>query len=269
MCDKCACRTEHRLAGNGVFVGQRMRVENDRNLTITLISSASISCLFYGEPWSIFLWGGCSLMGHVMKNLQKEVFGVAELSPTTTHSRRIQQGSAEAAQTVVDQLGQEKKPQKRDLTIPTLLPFPQFHAVPSISTIIHCLIARKTLSHEHFPFPMPASPSRRPPASLPNITALRQALDYGDPHLARCSAFYDDVRAFRKKFVTSDGMLGPSLHDWRDRDHQDGLREMTRAYLDRDGNGLLFWPDDPSAANFNDLQYTHDRQQYVVDSYSL
>lgn len=107
---------------------------------------------------------------------------------------------------------------------------------------------------------MPPSPSRRAPATLPNITELRQALDYGDLHLIRCSTFSDDVRAYRKKFITSNGTSGPDLYDWRDPEHQAGLKEMTRAYLDRDKNGLLFWPDDPSAANFNKLQYSEDRQ---------
>lgn len=104
-------------------------------------------------------------------------------------------------------------------------------------------------------------------AAIPSITGLRLALDYGDSQLARCSAFYDDIRAFRKKFVTSSGRPGPSLYDWLDRDHQDGRNEMTEAYLNQ--SGLLFWPDDLAAVNHNKLEYTKDKQRYVVSSYPL
>ncbi|KAM0813072.1 hypothetical protein AB5N19_13063 [Seiridium cardinale] len=107
---------------------------------------------------------------------------------------------------------------------------------------------------------MPVSPSSRIPAtSLPNITSLREGLDYGNSHLTRCNVFYDDVRGFRKKFHTSTGLPGPDLHNWKLKEHQAGLDEMTAAYLDRDGNGLLYWPDSSSSANFNKLQYSKDR----------
>ncbi|KAK9414764.1 hypothetical protein SUNI508_10882 [Seiridium unicorne] len=107
---------------------------------------------------------------------------------------------------------------------------------------------------------MPVSPSSRIPAtSLPNITSLREDLDYGNSHLTRCNVFYDDVRGFRKKFHTSTGLPGPDLHNWKLKEHQAGLDEMTAAYLDRDGNGPLYWPDSSSSANFNKLQYSKDR----------
>ncbi|KAH8646324.1 hypothetical protein BX600DRAFT_519147 [Xylariales sp. PMI_506] len=109
---------------------------------------------------------------------------------------------------------------------------------------------------------MPVSPSSKVPATnLPNITQLRQGLDYGNPQLNRCSAFYDDVRGFRKKFRTTTGIPGPDLHNWKLREHHAGLDEMTNAYLDRHGNGLLFWPDSESAANYNKLHYSKDKRR--------
>jgi hypothetical protein len=95
-------------------------------------------------------------------------------------------------------------------------------------------------------------------ASIPNITALRTALDYGDPRLPRCATFNDDTRAFRRKFRTSRGVAGVDLHDWKSRDGQAGLNEMTIAYLEKEGSGLMFWPDDISSPNYNKYQYSKD-----------
>ncbi|KAK6071721.1 hypothetical protein SCUP515_07725 [Seiridium cupressi] len=107
-------------------------------------------------------------------------------------------------------------------------------------------------------------PGMIPATSLPNITSLREGLDYGNSHLTRCNVFYDDVRGFRKKFHTSTGLPGPDLHNWKLKEHQAGLDEMTAAYLDRDGNGPLYWPDSSSSANFNKLHYSKDRTRCVL-----
>ncbi|RYP71689.1 hypothetical protein DL771_004640 [Monosporascus sp. 5C6A] len=100
-----------------------------------------------------------------------------------------------------------------------------------------------------------------PAASLPKITAIRETLDYGDPELTRCAAFTADVRAFRKKFTTKSGLPGTSLYDWRSPEHQCGLNEMTEDYLERAGNGAMWWPDDASAPNHNKLQYSKDHRK--------
>src|SRR4051812_1556135 len=98
-------------------------------------------------------------------------------------------------------------------------------------------------------------------ASIPNITALRQQLDYGEPSLPRCVGFYDDIRVFRKKFHTASGIPGMDLHDWKSRKHHDGLDEMTNAYLDKEGNGILFWPDDDTSPNHNKYSYVAHRSR--------
>ncbi|RYP31159.1 hypothetical protein DL767_005912 [Monosporascus sp. MG133] len=100
-----------------------------------------------------------------------------------------------------------------------------------------------------------------PAANLPKITAIRETLDYGDPELTRCAAFTADVRAFRKKFTTKSGLPGTSLYDWRSPEHQCGLKEMTEDYLERTGNGPMWWPDDTSAPNHNKLQYSKDHRR--------
>ncbi len=97
-----------------------------------------------------------------------------------------------------------------------------------------------------------------PAARIPSITALRSELDYGDQKLRRCAAFYDDTRAFRKKFQTSHGIAGADLYDWKSPEGQAGLTQMTCAYLDTEKNGRLFWPDDETSPNYNRYQYTKD-----------
>lgn len=96
------------------------------------------------------------------------------------------------------------------------------------------------------------------PTSIPQITALREELDYGDPQLSRCQAFYDSVRVFRKTFVSSQGWDGSSIHDWKSREHQVALGEMVRSYLEQHGNGKLFWPDDNSSSRANTYKYSTD-----------
>ena len=97
-------------------------------------------------------------------------------------------------------------------------------------------------------------------ANIPSITALRKELGYGDPRLHRCSAFYDDIRVFRKKYTTRKGQPGVSLYDWKSPEHQRALTEMAHDYLETDGNGLLYWPDDPAALNYNTIHYSEHSQ---------
>jgi hypothetical protein len=99
--------------------------------------------------------------------------------------------------------------------------------------------------------------------TVPTVTEIRKKLHYGDSSLARCQTFYHDVRIFIGKFVTSKGLEGTSLIRWKSEDHQRGLDELVDAYLDRDGNGRIYWPDDPASPKYNGLQYSKHRSQYV------
>jgi hypothetical protein len=99
-------------------------------------------------------------------------------------------------------------------------------------------------------------------AQIPTISELRHALDYaeGDKPHYDCHDFIDDLRSFRRVFRTAAGTEGRDLHQWKSRDHHLGLREMVDAYLDRDGKGVEFWPDDPSKRYYSSsLQYTRDK----------
>lgn len=117
-----------------------------------------------------------------------------------------------------------------------------------------------------------ASPTLAVPVTkLPKIKALRGELDYGDPSSARGLAFISDINAFRRKFKTTVDHLkergkklhGVDLHDWKDPDTHLGLNEMVTAYLEIQGSGQLFWPDDASSKNYNKYQFTKDYGRYV------
>ena len=101
------------------------------------------------------------------------------------------------------------------------------------------------------------SPSEISAARIPKITDLRNQLNYGDARLARCAAFTDDLRVFRRRYSAS-GVRGSDLWDWKSSKHQDALRRMTTSFLDENGYGEVYWPSDPAAPNFNSLQYSED-----------
>lgn len=93
-------------------------------------------------------------------------------------------------------------------------------------------------------------------ARVPKIRILRKQLGYGDETLGRCQAFIDDMRVFRKLFVTKGGVQGHMLYEWRSNDDRLGLTEMTLEYLEVHGNGAKFWPDEKASHFYNKLQYS-------------
>lgn len=102
------------------------------------------------------------------------------------------------------------------------------------------------------------SPSALTAARIPKITDLRDQLCYGDTTLVRCTSFVDDLRVFRKRYSAM-GARGTDLFEWKSSEDQAALKQMTAAFLDEYGFGELYWPSDPSARNFNSLQYSKDR----------
>lgn len=105
------------------------------------------------------------------------------------------------------------------------------------------------------------SPSKIAAARIPKITDLREQLAYGDGRLARCAAFIDDLRVFRRRFSFG-GLRGIDFWDWKSSQHHEALKQMTTCFLDEDGYGEVYWPSDPTAANFNSLRYSTDRVLY-------
>jgi len=97
------------------------------------------------------------------------------------------------------------------------------------------------------------------PTSIPSITVLRHKLDYGDPRLSRCRAFYDSVQVFRKTFTTREDLKGSTLRDWKSQEHQTALEEMVEAYFRK--YSTVFWPEDESHIRANKFKCsTHSAQ---------
>jgi hypothetical protein len=113
---------------------------------------------------------------------------------------------------------------------------------------------------------MPCSDSLFNPKSnrIPNITGLRVALDYGDPDLPRTRALNDDLRVFRRRYKSPLGPDGVDLHNWSSHVHQLALIRMADDWLDGDGNGARYWPDDEADSKYNKLQYSKDRPLYAL-----
>lgn len=107
---------------------------------------------------------------------------------------------------------------------------------------------------------MSSSPSTLIKASnIPKITELRNKLNYGNALETKSRRFHDDLRVYRNKFLFEDGTCGARLNEWQTEEAQAKLHEITVAYLERDGNGVFFWPKEDSHPNKNTLEYPKDR----------
>jgi len=96
---------------------------------------------------------------------------------------------------------------------------------------------------------------------VPSITKLRHELGYGNAKLHRCEAFYDNMRVFRKRYITKSQVKSTDLQNWKWSNQQKFLNEMTREFLEVRKHGYEFWPDNSSNANYNELRYTNDEDR--------
>ncbi|KPM38597.1 hypothetical protein AK830_g7946 [Neonectria ditissima] len=96
---------------------------------------------------------------------------------------------------------------------------------------------------------------------IPNITHLRRELDYGHARIQRDIVFYNTLRSYITTFTSSNGIPGVEFLRWKFRPHQFGLLEMVSSFLDKDGKGSHFWPDQADAPNYGKLQYSKERSR--------
>ncbi|KAK7433567.1 hypothetical protein Landi51_13867 [Colletotrichum acutatum] len=96
----------------------------------------------------------------------------------------------------------------------------------------------------------------RNPTSIPSITSLRAQLGY-----VSCEKWgYDDFTTSTRQFLdrfTIEGWKGRLIHEWNSEKHQDLLKKMVISYLDDDGNGKRFWPDN----EIGRLQYSTHQEK--------
>ncbi|KAK7403032.1 hypothetical protein QQX98_011189 [Neonectria punicea] len=97
--------------------------------------------------------------------------------------------------------------------------------------------------------------------NMPVITQLRMELDYGHAGSQRDIVFYNTLRSYILSFTSSNGIPGVEFLRWKFRPHQIGLLEMVSQFLDKDGKGAHFWPDDVGAPNYGKLQYSKEHRR--------
>ena len=101
-------------------------------------------------------------------------------------------------------------------------------------------------------------------ASIPRIGKLREQIDYGDDKINRCDVLKSELNVFRKTFLTSYGVAGCDLWDWKSLETQAGLSEMTDDFLETKGKGAIYWPEDESSPFSNKLRYSTHRLEYAL-----
>ncbi|KAF4980814.1 hypothetical protein FZEAL_3268 [Fusarium zealandicum] len=98
--------------------------------------------------------------------------------------------------------------------------------------------------------------------ALPRLTDLRKELGYGHAGQAQDIAFKRALKAQVESFVSpSDNIPGFKFTQWKTPEHQRGLLEMTKDFLDTKGKGIEFWPDDPLSPNKRPLEYSKNSSQ--------
>ncbi|KAH7001609.1 hypothetical protein EDB80DRAFT_97571 [Ilyonectria destructans] len=93
---------------------------------------------------------------------------------------------------------------------------------------------------------------------IPNIRTLRAELDCAHVGQRRDVNFYNSVCSYMFTFKSTHGLKGTELTRWKAPPHQKGLLELTRRFLEDDGNGAIFWPDDSTSPEYRSLQYSKD-----------
>lgn len=73
------------------------------------------------------------------------------------------------------------------------------------------------------------------------------------------TAFLSTLETFPSDFITSSGITGYNLIDYKNRFHQRGLVEMAHEYLCIRRNGSFYWP--PRASHPNSLEYPRDNKE--------
>lgn len=91
------------------------------------------------------------------------------------------------------------------------------------------------------------------------IGALRHQLGYENIGGERERSFHRDVRDYIANYTTEDGLSGKCLKKWRSQPHKKHLIVMTKNFLDRDGNGSLYWPHDVESLYYGVLQYSNHK----------
>lgn len=86
------------------------------------------------------------------------------------------------------------------------------------------------------------------------VTKLKQDLGYGRPRQRRDNRFSKALRDYIAKYKTRCKIAGEDLCQWEE--HKSQLTDLVLDFLDEDGKGPLWWPDDKTSFNYGPLQFS-------------
>lgn len=101
--------------------------------------------------------------------------------------------------------------------------------------------------------------SRKKIQNIPLVTVLRKRLGYGESGQPRDKNFKREVKRYASTYQTDRGVPGSQLCDWRS-NHLE-IKRMTDRFLDRDGNGVRYWPDEAGDTDPDRLRWSRDSGQ--------
>ncbi|KAF4959128.1 hypothetical protein FSARC_10841 [Fusarium sarcochroum] len=94
---------------------------------------------------------------------------------------------------------------------------------------------------------------------IPSCLALRKKLGVGTPGDKESIFFRNTIQDFRVQYMSDEGDPGSEFRKWDEHSHQKGLIRMTDDFLEIEGKGPRFWPDDEGSAPVKTLKWTKDR----------
>lgn len=96
---------------------------------------------------------------------------------------------------------------------------------------------------------------------VPNVSELRRRLACASNTLPHDKSLYTAICTYPLTFTSEQGENGVALTKWSDIYHRKALLKMTEDFLDRDRNGVLFWPNDSTSSQYRNIQYSTHRGQ--------
>lgn len=96
------------------------------------------------------------------------------------------------------------------------------------------------------------------PTKIQTVTELCEELGFGSDTTRPASQLTDSIHRWRKEYKTRDGTPGTDLLDWKSRSVQEGLKEMTREFLEGGGYGAKIWPPQGIASPRDTPEYATD-----------
>lgn len=102
--------------------------------------------------------------------------------------------------------------------------------------------------------------NRRPVAQnqIPKVRELQEQLGFDGTDGRSSADLKDATHHFRREYLTSDGMPGRELKDWKTSRTQTELLRMARTFLEDERYGMKFWSASANSSSKRGLEYPKD-----------